>query len=695
MKVNQSAVNELLSTNNEPSIDGIIIIDCKGTVLAFDSAAQNLFGYGEVELLGKPLDILMSDSQAKAHGGFLSSASQKTSNNKTQKLHMSQTIIGKHKDGGLIPLAITVSADHSSKALRFTGVIQDLRKHEETLTKLFQTFHSTTQKLDQRIEFEGLLNTYGNLLLSCPADKFHTIMEAALQAIGQFLSLDHCYILQLSENFTKGSLWAEWRRSASLMKAFPSDFNIHNSKVFLQAIENQDTIVIEQGTETNEVLFNLAQQLSPNGFYSTHITPILDDNKVILGIIGFSTLDPSHPKPDAQLELLSLAIPLIINAWERHQLIIQARHTENNIQEKNKLLAEKAEYSQTLLGASNFLYSSSHDDIQIKVQEVLSEATLISGHREAFIYFNEDKSSEFNSFIQQYFTTDLQKHPHLIALAKKHLFHQEIIQINDLSNLELPIEVRNELEKYDIQSLTAIKLTNGQKNIGCIIFYDALPIQIFSEESLRFLQLTAQNLTAAIQHHAIQFDLEVSQQNLSNANRMLSQQAMHDALTGLANRRAFDNSMAQEFDRATRHKSNLTLLICDIDYFKFYNDHFGHPQGDACLQQVAQVMQRTFNRAGEICTRYGGEEFAIILPAIHHDEAEYQAQRLIDNLQQCKIEHAPQVSFDFVSLSIGIAHLTPEHTYNTIAAMIDDADKALYKAKNNGRNQLAWAIKAE
>ena len=242
---------------------------------------------------------------------------------------------------------------------------------------------------------------------------------------------------------------------------------------------------------------------------------------------------------------------------------------------------------------------------------------------------------------------------------------------------------------------SAVKLSRADKKMGFIIFYNSLPVLNSNDENLRFLQLTGHNLAAAIQHHSIQFDLELSEQNLLSANRMLAQQALHDALTGLPNRRAFDHGLLQEFDRAQRHSSNLTLLMCDIDYFKYYNDHFGHPQGDVCLQQVAQLLQRTFNRAGEICARYGGEEFAIILPSINQQEAEIQAQRLLSKLLKCKIEHAPDAPLDFISLSIGIAQLTPIQPYVDTTALINAADKALYLAKNNGRNRLAWATKAE
>lgn len=698
MKLKQRPVSEILAENQEPTIDGIIVIDCHGIILVFDSAAQDLFGYSSEEVLGQPLEILMHAFSAKTHPTYLNKAAKRT-NNEARKLHMERDIIGRHKFGHSIPLAITVSADNSTGNVRFTGVIQDLRKHEDQLTRLFQDFQATTNALNQRIEFESLLNTHGNTLLSCSPSDFYTAMEDALQSISKYLSLDHAFILKLSDDLSQAFLWAEWRRSVGLMKPFPDRFNIPDSQKFSQVLLENDIIVIAQGeNKGNEILFQLAQQLSPNGFHSSHISPILNDKGLLAGVIGFSIIDPNQKPTDVQISLLSLARQLIINAWGRHQLILQRHEAEAKIQAKNKLLANKAAYSQTLLRGSNTLFLSTRDNIKRNIQEVLIQAALISGHQQALIYYEKNSSKHLNSFIQQHLYIDpnqQQDCPNLIKWINKELNQKPILQVDDTNKSSLSNKLSVELKTHKIQGLTAIKLNRAELNIGFIIFYNSLPILNNNDESLRFLELTGQNLSAAIQHHSIQFDLEISEQNLLRANRLLSQQAFNDALTGLANRRAFDHSLSQEFDRAKRHHSKLTLLMCDIDYFKYYNDHYGHPQGDTCLQHVAKLMQRTFNRAGELCTRYGGEEFAIILPSISQQEAEYQAQRLINELEKSKIKQSPSAPFDYISLSVGIAQFSQENDYPDDKTLINAADQALYQAKNNGRNQLAWASKAE
>ena len=510
----QNEVESILSCIPAPHIDGIIVIDRDGLILAFDNAAESLFGYQQDEIIGQPLTLLMSQTQAKEHPIYVTQAvKEKTTS--AHSLNAKRTIVGQHKQGHLIPLAITVSTNKSNENILFTGVIQDLRKHEDRLTQISQSFNRATLELNQRIQFDAILNKHGNRLLSCHEDDFVPVMEDALQNFGEFLSFDHCFILKFNEDLNEGRPWAEWRRSVSLINPFPNRFNIPYSHIFLEAYSKTETLILTGDKDQSEealTLFKLANALSPNGFISSRITPILNERDVPAGCIGFSTLDPSHQPSESQITLLNTVTQFLINAWGRHQLIVKSHKTE---------------------------------------------------------------------------------------------------------------------------------------------------------------------------------------QKLRNANKILSQQALNDALTGLPNRRAFDHGLSQEFDRAQRHCNSVCLLICDIDFFKHYNDHFGHIKGDYCLQQVAEIIQRTFNRAGELCARYGGEEFAVVLPAISHEEATEQAQRLLNNLLAAKIPHAPSSKQTYLTMSIGIARYSPTQLFETTEALINAADTALYFAKDNGRNQLAWATEAE
>ncbi len=172
------------------------------------------------------------------------------------------------------------------------------------------------------------------------------------------------------------------------------------------------------------------------------------------------------------------------------------------------------------------------------------------------------------------------------------------------------------------------------------------------------------------------------------ANEKLHQQARTDGLTSIANRRYFDEILDQEIRRAGRAAdAPLSLILCDIDHFKLYNDSYGHIAGDKCLQELAAVMLSVFKRAGDVVARYGGEEFAVILPATNAENACIVAERLRQAIWERAIPHAASRTSDRVTLSMGVATLAPGDIL-TAQKFTAQADEALYMAKDNGRNRV-------
>jgi diguanylate cyclase (GGDEF)-like protein/PAS domain S-box-containing protein len=176
-------------------------------------------------------------------------------------------------------------------------------------------------------------------------------------------------------------------------------------------------------------------------------------------------------------------------------------------------------------------------------------------------------------------------------------------------------------------------------------------------------------------------------EELSIANEELQKLANIDSLTGLPNRRSFDETLQKEIQRAVRHKHALSLLMCDIDFFKKYNDTYGHLAGDECLIKVADCMKTSFKRASDLPARYGGEEFAVILPHTETEEALKLSNLFIENIKKLKIEHKDSDVSEFVTLSIGLVTVIPDKI-SVATTLIDAADKALYAAKHNGRNRI-------
>nr|WP_189672591.1 sensor domain-containing diguanylate cyclase [Pseudomonas sp. SWRI51] len=181
-------------------------------------------------------------------------------------------------------------------------------------------------------------------------------------------------------------------------------------------------------------------------------------------------------------------------------------------------------------------------------------------------------------------------------------------------------------------------------------------------------------------------ELRVAQQQLVASNQQLEQLAMHDALTGLANRRCFDETLAQESGRARRSATSLALLMIDIDYFKRYNDHYGHLAGDACLQRVATMLASCTRRPPDLLARYGGEEMAVILPETDSAGAAVVARAMLERLTLEPIAHHDS-PFAQVTVSIGIACASGADA-DSLQSLVQRADAALYVAKDAGRNRL-------
>ena len=175
---------------------------------------------------------------------------------------------------------------------------------------------------------------------------------------------------------------------------------------------------------------------------------------------------------------------------------------------------------------------------------------------------------------------------------------------------------------------------------------------------------------------------------LMKANTELERLATMDGLTQLANRRCFDDTIAKEWRRARREIQPLSLILCDVDYFKLYNDHYGHQEGDECLKMVARCLQTNLLRPADFIARYGGEEFVIILP--HTDSA--GAQKVAENLRTAVLalrrEHRYSKVSKYVTLSFGAATVVPENNGYDLEDLIRCADDCLYASKQAKRNTV-------
>lgn len=176
---------------------------------------------------------------------------------------------------------------------------------------------------------------------------------------------------------------------------------------------------------------------------------------------------------------------------------------------------------------------------------------------------------------------------------------------------------------------------------------------------------------------------------LENANRNLLEMAISDGLTGLYNYRHFIQTLEDEWRRTIRTGGSISLAILDIDYFKRYNDYYGHNLGNACIKEVADIMKSQMCRPGDFVARYGGEEFVVILPDTDNAGAKVAMEKIMTSLKYRKIEHKNSEVDPYVTVSIGITTKEPSvSTNSSFETIVTEADSALYAAKDLGRNRI-------
>ncbi len=194
---------------------------------------------------------------------------------------------------------------------------------------------------------------------------------------------------------------------------------------------------------------------------------------------------------------------------------------------------------------------------------------------------------------------------------------------------------------------------------------------------------------AQIERDAAFYAMREMQKQLEVTNQELKRLSSLDGLTGIANRRAYDETLDKCWRNAIREKEILSLIMVDIDFFKPYNDTYGHQGGDDCLRKVAQAIQTSVHRPMDLVARYGGEEFVLVLPGTPIDGAHAVADKMMENVAKLKIKHEGSTVSDIVTISLGVACQIPDKDSNP-EDFVSNADKALYEAKENGRNKAIY-----
>lgn len=249
---------------------------------------------------------------------------------------------------------------------------------------------------------------------------------------------------------------------------------------------------------------------------------------------------------------------------------------------------------------------------------------------------------------------------------------------NNPDTRNIPIIVLSSKEDPKIKSEA---FTNGATD-----YLVKLPDKI---ELIARIKAHSKSYLAQIERDAAFFAMREMQKQLEDTNLELKRLSSQDGLTGIANRRTYDDTLDKAWRNAIREKEIISLIMVDIDFFKPYNDTYGHQGGDDCLRKVAQAIQAAVHRPLDLVARYGGEEFALVLPETPIEGARAVAEKMMSNVAKLKLKHEGSTVSDIVTISLGVACITPEEN-SSAEEFVSKADEALYEAKESGRNKAIY-----
>jgi diguanylate cyclase (GGDEF)-like protein len=373
-------------------------------------------------------------------------------------------------------------------------------------------------------------------------------------------------------------------------------------------------------------------------------------------------------------------------------------HLADMVQERTAELESLTEAQQLVLGLSNRLIHAPHETFDVSQQACLSEVAQRLGANHALWLVPAKDHSAFRVFYDwRPETTDAAMLNPLSVDAWTHvparLAREELLFFFSQAEMGRSLSPQ-EAALFSGQPVGACALAllhSDGEDYGVLFIGKPLGQGEWPPEDRALLAMTAQLLLHSVRHHSQLLNILATQEALRSANRQLEVLSRHDPLTGLSNRRHFDEIKGDEFQRALRSGKPLSLLICDIDHFKAFNDHYGHATGDQCLRAVSQAMNAAIARSGDALARIGGEEFAILLPATSEAAAFQVAERVRLAVSELHIAHEASSAANHVTISIGLAQLRFGRITH-FDALFEAADQALYRAKANGRNRVESSI---
>lgn len=625
-----STTENRLKTVIETVGSGITLSDKKGNFYIFNSKMTEITGY--------------SLEDAQSHPDFLAllypgSTSYSQAQSRLDNVALMGSVFNAEttiptKNGELKTLLLSTVMMKDQENPLFLSTFQDitpLKRAEKALFQMIVQEHliwEITHKIRQSLNLEDILNT--------------TVTE-----VQQLLECDRVFIYQIFPN-RQGKIIAETKPN-ELLKTSP----LQTLLIPLYCYEkfNQGRIRVLNNIDHDPTDPEMFKILKYWGIDSAIMVPLLEMNQ----LWGLLIVDQNH----GLRHWLKWEANLLRQISEQVGIAIQQSHLYQKTQ-------DQAHRAQILNQVIRVIRQSL--DLDTIFSMAITEIVSLLGLDRACIlqYLPQQKQwqevacfSDHHHIIPPVFP-QMQQTYFLQSDAFNVLTSEEIQDLTKISGNWLPIPLRV-----------------GSEIWGCLGLLKHQNLSGWKEPEIELTSAIADQLAIAIQQSELYQELQV-------ANQQLLRLANIDGLTQVANRRRFDQYLEQQWQDLQAEKSSLALILCDIDYFKQYNDYYGHLAGDSCLKKVAQALENILRDPGDLVARYGGEEFAIILPNTSWSQAIKLGQQIQNRILQLQLPHADSLVSQWLTLSLGIACTIPSHDISP-SALIGAADQALYQAKQQGR----------
>ncbi|MDO6566108.1 diguanylate cyclase [Alteromonas sp. 1_MG-2023] len=379
-------------------------------------------------------------------------------------------------------------------------------------------------------------------------------------------------------------------------------------------------------------------------------------------------------------------------------VVINAKAVQNNLfipPEESSPVGKHIAFNGLLATLSSQLINAANDKVDDLIDGVLGAFGEFCDLDRCYLFKFYD-NAQFATNTHEWvaagvlpYKDDLQALPmDTMPYLDRKLKQEGLFKVNNVAYL--PTEAKGEREEFERERIcsilcVSIELDNGIFGfIGCDI--TGIPYT-WRDHDIKYLQRIAQMLANTLQNAHNERALHDAQQQLINANSKLAKLANIDGLTGIANRRLFDNTLQADIDKSLTSNTPLSLLLIDVDNFKAYNDYYGHVAGDSALIQVAEILKKTCVGNDDVVARYGGEEFVVILPYTDTDTAIQVAERIRKSIEQAAIPFELSSYGKRLTISLGVSTMLHCHPISP-NELIERADTALYLAKSLGRNRV-------